>query len=225
MIPVRENGESPGQSHSQLVPGDRSVPVGRRWQWPLAHVPVPEGTGALLGTPWPAASPPGWCSHWHRSARLCRVSRRLSPAPEMGKDPGVTAGALNSPSAPEPQTQGWECSHFYKTSPDNKNLPISNLPPSSGSNQGKIQSLHPAKRKPVLHKSALSRLWIIHTNSEQGIQHPQPAGTGEMQKYSLIFPCYTQLQVQMRNNLGLFATYESPFVIYLLSSLSEGFQW
>lgn len=87
MTPVRENGESPEQSHSQHLPGDRSVPAGRRWQWHWGHQPVPPGTAALLGTPWPA-SPPGWCSHWHRSARLCRASRRLSLAPGREKDPG-----------------------------------------------------------------------------------------------------------------------------------------
>lgn len=237
MIPVRENGESPGQSHSQHLPGDRSVPVGRRWQRHLGHLPVPPGTGALLGTPWPAASPPGWCSHWHSSAQLCRAGRRLSPAPGMGKDAGVTAGALNNPSAPvaspgEAQTRGWECSQFCKTFPvvlrngtGNTKIPISELPPGSDSSQGAAQSPQPAERKPVLHRSALSCLWIIHTNPEQGIQHPLPAGAGEIQTNSLIFPCYTQLQVQTRNDLGLFATYKSPFVIYLLSSLSGGFQW
>lgn len=113
MTPVRENGESPEQSHSQHPPGDRSVPVGRRWQWHLGHQPVPRGTAALLGTPWPAASPPGWCSHWHRSAQPCRASRRLSRAPGTGKDRvSLLDNALQPWGAPN---QGWECKCATKT--------------------------------------------------------------------------------------------------------------
>jgi len=46
----------------------------------------------------------------------------------------------------------------------------------------------------------------------------------EKQTHCLFFLCYVEVLMQTKNNLGLFAIHKSPFIVYLLYNLNEGFQ-